>query len=168
MKITAGLPFKHIFYLPKYSAADGWSIAGKLSDAAGSYELDNSLFFADGDDWTLSIASAATANYIAGDCTLYLIATKDALEELAGETPATIVALGTVSHARQMVTLLEAASKQLGSKKFTSITTPGGESITLDREGVEAQLTKYRRELAREKRAASGSAGFQRLLARFG
>jgi len=152
MKITVGLPYKHLFSLSGYSAADGWSIAGKLSDAAGTYDLAASLFSGDGAAWTLAIPEATTATYESGDVTLYLIATKASDSEVALEQPVAIVALGAVSHARQMVTKLEALSKQLATKKYVTLSTSGGESITLDREGVEAQLKKYRRELASELR----------------
>lgn len=155
MKITAGLPFKHSFNLPDHSADDDWILSGKLSDTDGSYELADGLFSGSGVEWTLSIPSATTADYAAGDCTLYLIATKDSAEELVYESPAVIALLGSVSHARQMVTLLEAATKQLASKKFAELTTPGGESIKLDREAVEQQLAKYKRLLASESSIAA-------------
>lgn len=158
MKITAGLPYKHIFSLPGYSLADGWTLAGKLADAAGTYELPADLFSGDGIAWTLAIPAATSAEYEAGDRTLYLIATQGVDSEVALEHPATIVDIGTISHARQMVTRLEVVSKQLATKKFVSLSTPSGEAITLDREGVEAQLKKYRKELAAELRvAATGS-----------
>ena len=157
MKITAGLPFKHTFALPDHSADDGWTLAGKLSDSGGSYELAEGLFESDGDDWTLSIPSTTTESYETGNCVLYLIATKDSSEEIAYEGPASVVALGSISHASYMVTQLEALSKELATKKYVTLTTSGGETITLDREGVEKQLAIYRKQLASEKRvAASG------------
>ncbi len=156
MKITAALPFKRIFSLADYSASDGWVITGKLSDADGSYELAAELFDGEGIAWTLSIPAETTTDYSAGDCTLYLLATLDGAAEVALELPCSIVELGTVSHARQMVTRLEAIAKELATKKYVTLSTSGGESITLDREGVEAQLRKYRKELAAEQSAAAG------------
>lgn len=157
MKVTAGLPYKHTFTLPGYSADDGWSLAGKLSAAGGSDDLAAGLFAGVGEDWTLSIPSETTGGYAAGDRVLYLIATKDALEEIAHESPATIEALGTLSHNRKMVTAIRALMEGRPAKAYETFTTPGGESITrLDPEKLVYWLNYYEKRLAGESQIAHG------------
>lgn len=157
MKITAGLPFKKTFSLPGYSAGDGWTLAGKLSNSAGTIDLATGLFSGDGEDWTLSIPAATTTGYAAGDRTLYLLATLDGEVELAYESPASIEVLGTISHNRAMVTALRALMEGRPLKAYESMTTTSGESITrLDPEKLKTWLDYYERRLGVEDRRAAG------------
>jgi hypothetical protein len=168
MKITAGLTAKKVFTLADYSADDGWAVSGTLADGTNTYVLAAELFDGDGTEWTLTIPLATTTDYAAGDYTLYLTATKDSSPETAFESSAQVVALGTVSHARKMVTALKALMEGASTKDYSSLSTPEGESITrLTPEERIDWLTHYRKELAKEQRAATGAGGVGNVQMRF-
>jgi len=161
MKITAGLTAKKVFTLTGYSAADGWAITGTLADGTNTYTLAAGVFSGSATAWTLTIPPATTTGYSPGDYALYLTATKDSSPETALETSVQVVALGTISHARKMVTALTALMEGASTKDYVSLTTPEGESITrLTPEERIGWLRHYQKELTKEKSAAApGSTG---------
>ena len=164
MKITAGLPVKYSFSLPNYSAADGWVLSGQLTDAAGSYALASGLFTATTTDWVLSIPSATTTDYDAGDCMLYVVASLDGAEEVVLTQPSVIEAIGTVSHNRKMVTALNALMLGRTDKAYESLSTADGESITrLEPEKLQNWLIFYEGRLAAELSAATGAGRIKRI-----
>lgn len=168
MKITAGLPFKHIFSFDDYSADGGYVLTGKISDAEGSYDLAAGDFDGDGTDWTLYLDDTTTTGYAAGDCVLYIMAALDGVSEVIYQAPIKIEALGTVSHARKMVTAIEALMEGRTDKAYESMVTPDGEQITrLDPDKLQKWLAYYKRALAKETRRGSGSPGHRRFLTRF-
>lgn len=168
MKIIAGLPFQHEFDLSGYSSDDGWVVTGKLANTSVSDDLASGLFTPSGSDWTLDIPSSTTTGYVAGNRTLYLIATADSLEELVYQSPIVIEALGTVSHAQKMVTALQALMEGRADKAYESFTTPDGESITrLDPEKLRKWLAHYEIKLGAELHAAAGGGRIKRIQMEF-
>lgn len=158
MKITVGLPAKQTFILPNHSASDGWALSGKLSDGTTTTELETSAFSGSGTEWTLSIPSATTTGFSAGNLSLYIIATNGTdPDELAMQQPVTVDALGTISHNLQMVTAINALMLGRTSKAYESLTTDSGESITrIKPEELQDWLRFYEKRLAAEMAAAAG------------
>lgn len=171
MKITIGLPVNYTWTLADYDAGDGYSISGQLVDSAGtSHELTSPKFSGSGTSWTLTLsANTPTTLTDAGDYTLYLIAEKSGeVDQVAAQIPVTVEALGTISHAQQMVTALRALMVGASTKDYASLTTVDGESITrLKPEERVKWLAYYEKRLAAERATANGTGTVKTIETRF-
>ena len=161
MKINAGLTFKHTFSLPDYSADEGWTLTGYITNATASYALASGVFDGDGSSWELTIPAATTTGYTAGVYQIHLRAadgtdTLLAYEGTVNVTADAASATETRTANRIILDQLDTVITTKSTQDHDSLTIDGRSIARMKWEEILKVRAVYARKVQAEERAAAG------------